>query len=91
MAQTPLSACVITYQEEDRIADCVRSLSFCDEVLVVDSGSTDRTRAASNGAALTLGAESFESRSRRIESTRSAGIGRHPVSRKLRPSRSTRK
>jgi len=40
----PLSACVITYQEEDRIADCLRSLSFCDDVLVVDSGSTDRTR-----------------------------------------------
>ncbi len=41
----PLSACVITYQEEDRIADCLRSLSFCDDILVVDSGSTDRTRA----------------------------------------------
>ena len=40
-----LSGCVISFQEEDRIADCVRSLSFCDEVVVVDSGSTDRTRA----------------------------------------------
>ncbi|MEC7585133.1 MAG: glycosyltransferase family 2 protein [Planctomycetota bacterium] len=39
-----ISGCVICYQEEDRIADCVRSLSFCDEVLVVDSGSTDGTR-----------------------------------------------
>ena len=54
MAPTPLSACVITYQEEDRIADCVRSLSFCDEVLVVDSGSSDRTReiAAAEGASV---------------------------------------
>ena len=44
-AETPtrISACVITYQEEDRIADCLRSLSFCDDLLVVDSGSTDRT------------------------------------------------
>ena len=33
-----ISGCVITYQEADRIADCVRSLSFCDEVGVVDSG-----------------------------------------------------
>jgi len=41
---TPVSACVITYQEEDRIEDCLRSLSFCQEVLVVDSGSTDRTQ-----------------------------------------------
>lgn len=41
----PLSGCVICYQEEDRIADCVRSLAFCDEVVVVDSGSRDRTAA----------------------------------------------
>ena len=30
--------------EEDRIGDCLRSLEFCDEVVVVDSHSTDRTR-----------------------------------------------
>lgn len=40
---TPISGCVIAYQEADRIADCVRSLAFCDEVVVVDSGSTDGT------------------------------------------------
>lgn len=40
---TPISGCVICYQEADRIADCVRSMSFCDEVVVVDSGSTDGT------------------------------------------------
>lgn len=38
-----LSAVVITRNEEDRIERCLRSLSFCDEVLVVDSFSTDRT------------------------------------------------
>lgn len=41
--RVPISGCVISYNEADRIADCVRSLSFCDEVLVVDSGSTDGT------------------------------------------------
>ena len=41
--RTPISGCVISYQEADRIADCVRSLAFCDEVVVVDSGSTDGT------------------------------------------------
>ncbi len=41
---TPISGCVICCQEADRIADCVRSLSFCDEIVVVDSGSTDATR-----------------------------------------------
>jgi glycosyltransferase involved in cell wall biosynthesis len=39
-----LSACIITYNEADRIEACVRSLSFCDEIVVVDSHSTDATR-----------------------------------------------
>ena len=49
---TRVSACVLTYQEADRIADCLRSLDFCDEIIVVDSGSTDGTRelAAAMGA-----------------------------------------
>ena len=32
-----------TYNEERHIADCLASLDWCDEVLVVDSFSTDRT------------------------------------------------
>ncbi|MGM9571619.1 MAG: glycosyltransferase family 2 protein [bacterium] len=38
-----ISALVLTYNEEDRIADCLKSLSFADEIIVVDSGSTDGT------------------------------------------------
>jgi len=40
---TPLSACIIAFNEADRIADCIASLAFCDEVVVVDSHSTDDT------------------------------------------------
>ena len=57
-ADTPISACIICYQEADRIEDCVRSVDFCDEILVVDSGSTDRTRelAAALGADVRINA-----------------------------------
>lgn len=40
---TPLSAVLITLNEEDRLPAALRSVSFCDEVLVVDAGSTDAT------------------------------------------------
>lgn len=40
-----ISACVISYNEQDKIEDCLVSLrEVADEVLVVDSNSTDRTR-----------------------------------------------
>ncbi len=45
VVKTPtISAVVICLNEADRIARCLESLSFCDEIVVVDSGSTDGTR-----------------------------------------------
>lgn len=48
----PISATIITLNEAPNIARTLRSLSCADEILVVDSGSTDQTReiAASLGA-----------------------------------------
>jgi len=46
MTERPkISACIVAMNEEDRIADCLRSVAWCDEIVVVDSHSTDRTRA----------------------------------------------
>ena len=45
MAERPkISACIITLDEADRIDDCIAALDFCDEIVVVDSHSRDRTR-----------------------------------------------
>ena len=42
---TALSACIITFNEADRIGACIEALRFCDEIVVVDSHSSDDTRA----------------------------------------------
>ncbi len=38
-----LTGIVIAKNEERKIADCLSSLSFCDEIIVIDSGSSDHT------------------------------------------------
>jgi glycosyltransferase involved in cell wall biosynthesis len=43
-ATAKISAIVTTFNEEHNIADCLESLLWCDEILVVDSFSTDRTK-----------------------------------------------
>lgn len=52
MAYQPITACVITRNEASSIGRCLTSLAFCDELLVVDSRSTDATReiATAHGA-----------------------------------------
>ncbi len=39
-----ISAAIITLNEEKNIADAIRSVEWADDIIVVDSGSTDRTR-----------------------------------------------
>lgn len=38
-----ISACIITFNEADMIRDCLQSVSWADEIVVVDSGSHDET------------------------------------------------
>lgn len=41
---TPISVIILTQNEEAFIGRCIRSVTWADEVLVVDSGSTDQTK-----------------------------------------------
>ena len=45
-----ITACIIAFNEAARIGDCLASLAFCDEIVVVDSGSTDATVAICQAA-----------------------------------------
>jgi glycosyltransferase involved in cell wall biosynthesis len=38
-----ISAIIITHNEADQMERCLRGLSWCDEIVIVDSGSTDET------------------------------------------------
>ena len=46
----PLSAVLIAQDEEKTIGDALASVAFCDEIVVVDSGSPDGTRAIAEAA-----------------------------------------
>jgi glycosyltransferase involved in cell wall biosynthesis len=39
----PISVCIIAYNEADKIDRCLQGVSWVDEIIVVDSGSTDKT------------------------------------------------
>src|SRR5262249_24866446 len=45
-----LTATIIAQDEERDLADCLASLKFCDEILLVDGGSKDRTREVASKA-----------------------------------------
>jgi glycosyltransferase involved in cell wall biosynthesis len=43
VSRPTVSAIIVCFNEEERIQDCLESVRWCDEVVVVDSFSTDRT------------------------------------------------
>ena len=76
VARPKVTGCVIAFMEEDRIGDCLRSLSFCDEILVIDSGSDRRapagTRCRIAGAGRPWSTRPFPAMSRAEASSRSS-------------------
>jgi glycosyltransferase involved in cell wall biosynthesis len=54
MSQVPATATIIAQNEAKNIIQCVKSVEFFDEVLVIDSGSTDDTVALARSAGATV-------------------------------------
>lgn len=67
---TKISAIVITKNEEERIADCLDSLSFCNETVVVDNSSQDRTVEISER----MGAKVFRADTQNFSELRNEGL-----------------
>ena len=57
----PISVVVLTFNEEVNIEACLRSCAWCDDVHVLDSGSTDRTREMAASIGATVHVNPFES------------------------------
>ena len=70
MKSNKISAIVIAKNEEEKISDCLTSLSFADEVVVVDTGSNDTTIAISEKQK----AKVFEYRSGSYQDWRNHGL-----------------
>ncbi len=43
MSRPPISVCIITHNEESKIRSCLEAVKWAEEIVVVDSGSTDKT------------------------------------------------
>ena len=67
---TRISGIIITKNAENIIADCLDSLSFCDEIVVIDNSSSDRTKEIS----AKMGAKVFEHESSDFSDMRNFGL-----------------
>lgn len=65
-----ISAIIITKNSEKLIADCMDSVSFCDEIIVIDDNSTDKT----SDLATHFGAKVYQFASKSFSEKRNFGL-----------------
>lgn len=65
-----LTAIILAKNEETMIRDCLSSVSFCDEIILIDSGSHDKTVAIAKKA----GARIYEETSKNFSAKRNMGL-----------------
>jgi glycosyltransferase involved in cell wall biosynthesis len=76
LARRPFSLCVITRDEEQNLARCLRSAAFADDVVVLDSGSTDKTVAVARSHGARVFVEPF--RGHVAQKNRAIELAAHP-------------
>jgi glycosyltransferase involved in cell wall biosynthesis len=73
-----ISVVVLTYNEETNIERCLKSVEFADDVLVLDSGSTDRTVELAQSMQARVAVRAFDSFANQRNFAMEQGGLRHP-------------
>lgn len=60
LMKIPVSAVIIAFNEADRIVATLQSLAFCEDIVVIDSGSTDGTQQVATSAGARVIHHDFE-------------------------------
>jgi len=76
--RVPLSVLILTKNEEQRLPGCLRSVESCDDVVVLDSGSTDRTVEIARAAGARVLVHPFRNFAQQRNHGMEAGQFRHP-------------
>jgi glycosyltransferase involved in cell wall biosynthesis len=76
LARRPFSLCVIAFNEEQNLPRCLASAAFADDVVVLDSGSTDRTVELARARGARVFSEPF--RGHVAQKNRAIELARHP-------------
>lgn len=74
----PLSVLILTKNEEARLPTCLRSVAECDDIVVLDSGSTDRTVEIARAAGARVLVNPFRDFAQQRNFGMAAGAFRHP-------------
>lgn len=74
----PLSIVILTLNEESRLPACLASVATCDDVVVIDSGSTDRTQDIARAAGARVVVNRFVNFAEQRNFAHAAIVFRHP-------------
>ena len=77
-ARLPLSVVILTRNEESRLPACLASVAACDDVVVLDSGSTDRTVEVARQAGARVLVHPFRDFAQQRNHAMDAAAFRHP-------------
>jgi len=77
-ASLPLSILILTLNEEHRLPGCLRSVAGCEDVVVLDSGSTDGTEAIARAAGARFFTHPFENFAAQRNHAQDGIAFRHP-------------